>query len=350
MRKLYIILFFSSVGQVSGQTIPWAPKKIDTSYAKLSKENVDLRIELDRLIENNDRQFANLDIQISATSTAMNALSIVLGLVGIGIGGYVSFIWNKIKKSQIVQEESTKQSESARILAQEAEKNSQEFFISIRNDINKIYAELKRSDIMHALDRIKEDPNEIIDLYYLLKGNNLQSEDFYIIKNSFLSGKNLVEGARKNYIDIFCKHFLLESVNDKDLEKTMFSHAVSLLRSGYQNIETINFPIQRFFTTHIFTDEEASSFLDQFNNISIHDLDKPFEFILKQFDTIQEAINFCTKYKANWHVDTLRIQTKFLMQIARLYEKEPYLITESGLSELIDENTKTLNKYHMSLY
>jgi hypothetical protein len=209
---LFLYLLFCSSLAYS-QTIPWPSTKVDTSYATLAKENLNLRIELNNLEERTNIQYDRISDQIAAASFFLTIFGLVFTIGGVFLGVYISRIWAKLENGK-------RDIEKSAMLAKISERKSNELFDAVQNDIKRVYADLKKTEILYVLDRLKHNPTHIRFFHNALASYELGPEYFEKVKNLFLNAKK--QGVT-GYLYVLCTRFGKECAVDQETNPFLIS-------------------------------------------------------------------------------------------------------------------------------
>lgn len=158
--------------------------------------------------------------ELSAANTLLVVFSILLALVSVGLGIYISVLHYKVNtiKKSIDEKEQT-------IL--EMAKTVEDTERKIHSDIRGLYEDLRYEETMTLLHRLEEEPQDISNLSDLLLARPLNDDGFYILKKAFMKLKSLGPKIYVDYISkpsyskqytlLFFQHYLRESLLDDDL-------------------------------------------------------------------------------------------------------------------------------------
>ena len=138
-------------------------------YFQTINDNIDA---VKHIVDVSNATIAN---EISAINTMLVAFTIIFGIVGIFIGGYISWLQRKVSKMS----DNIEQKEQSIVkLAQIVEDTDNK----IQSDIEGLYAKLRKEETKALLYRLEEEPLDIVNISYLLLARQLDDEGFPILK------------------------------------------------------------------------------------------------------------------------------------------------------------------------
>jgi uncharacterized protein YoxC len=147
---------------------------------------------------------------LSASNRLVSAFGIIVTIVAVGLGIYVSKMEKRIKR--------------LRNDVEEKESTVRELVNQVNKDIDGLYVRIRKADTKSILERLTEVPQDIANVNELLLARELQPEDFSLLKTAFLKlldsgdfdllGGLGVAGVGDQYAGLFIQHFLAESLKD----------------------------------------------------------------------------------------------------------------------------------------
>lgn len=174
--------------------------------------------------------------QIAAVNTLLMVFSIILALIGAGLGIYITKLHNKALriKSSFEEKEQT-------IL--ELAKTIEETDRKIQNDLKGLFKQLQHEETIALLKRLEDEPLDINHLCPQLLTRSLDEDCFHIVKNAyfkFLETKpqpNDFYEKRCNYRILLFQHFSYLSLLDEDLRDDFVDgFSISTLAAFKQDI------------------------------------------------------------------------------------------------------------------
>lgn len=167
--------------------------------------------------------------QIAAVNTLLVVFSIILALIGAGLGFYITKLHNKVLriKSSIDEKEQT-------IIA--LAKTVEETDRKIQSDLSGLYKQLQKEESLSLLCRLEEEPLDITNLSQLLLARELEEDGFIVLKKAFLklseldNKKNIYYDEKRKYCLLFFQHYLYNTVLDNDLRDDVvscFKHCIN---------------------------------------------------------------------------------------------------------------------------
>ncbi|WP_215232091.1 hypothetical protein [Dyadobacter linearis] len=232
---LFCFLVLASSLNVQSQGIPWVKTPVDTSYHRLAKENIDLRIDLEKYKSDTDRQLSGIDLHINSATYLLGFVA----LLGILLGLYLERKWRQIEGISLRIEENVRLARESQIAAQtasndssnsfekalKAEERAEGFFNKIEANIEQVFRDLKRSEVQQILQEIVDTPSLVVTYQHILFSAELQGIDYIVIKNCYkivLNEEELDEGLVKMYKSLLLHHFASKAVKDAEINKELF--------------------------------------------------------------------------------------------------------------------------------
>ena len=148
---------------------------------------------------------------LTTINTIIAASAVVITLVGIGLSIYMS---SKTKKVSDMMEN-----------IENKEKQIKEIDRKIRTDIKGLYADLRKEETLTLLQRLEEEPQDVINIDNLLVARKLDEEGFLILKKAFAKLLNLRSETDErdllqylgSYCVLFFQHYLYQAILDNDI-------------------------------------------------------------------------------------------------------------------------------------
>lgn len=212
MLKLIIVALLTMLGgSISAQKRPWPTAPIDTTYEGLARRDLDLRIEMNDLRSDTAAQYERLNQHISFASFLMTVFGIMFSIAAIFLGVYVSRVWDRVARARDEQRQSVQDAEKIRIRVEELSND-------ISTNMQKIYSDIKRREVLHAIGLVEIDGTNIKLSYMTLVTNNLAPDDFERIVAIYHKAKPLLNSPDKGmYLSIIVSNFLRRVIDDRDL-------------------------------------------------------------------------------------------------------------------------------------
>ena len=177
-----------------------------------------------------DKSFDGVSAQISASSYSLSAFAIIISILTIGLGLYITWVERKILKLK---------TENTDLLNQnlKVKKEVEDLNNLIQSDIYGLYEKMKRQETIDLLNRLNKVPKDITHLSPSLLSRNLIPEDFSIIKRAHLSLKGVYQqhNFTELYLLLFFQHFLVEAFQDPDIKEEIVNYIPSGIEFAWEN-------------------------------------------------------------------------------------------------------------------
>lgn len=158
--------------------------------------------------------------ELSAVNTLLVVFSIILALVGIGLGIYISVLHHKVSK--IKESIDEKEQTVLRLAKTVADTDNK-----ITTNLSDLYKQLQKEETLSLLRRLDEEPLDIANLIKPLLARSLENDGFIILKNAYIKLKNLdkvnINDYKSSYLLLFQQNFLDKSLLDDDLRDDVIS-------------------------------------------------------------------------------------------------------------------------------
>ena len=160
--------------------------------------------------------------EISAVNTLLVVVSIILGVFGIGIGIYITWLQNKMVK---LKRELYAKEEIINEIAKKVEDTDKK----IQSDIGGLYKQLREEETMTMLRRLEEEPQDVGNLYGLLLARHIGNEGYPIMKSAYMKliemekeqteEEQLVSISNYNgpFLLLFFQHYMYFALLDNDI-------------------------------------------------------------------------------------------------------------------------------------
>lgn len=191
--------------------------KIENKISDIDKKITTTEIEnlKDKLVyqqKMNEQTLNSVSSQLSAASYNLTLFGILFAISAVGLGFYVSSIEKKIVKIG---------EENKELLAknQKIKEDVDAVNKLIQSDIHKLYLQIKREENDFILDRLVKAPKEINEVWYTLLSREQLPENFSKLRQAYLNWDRKDGNYRHNYVKIFIRHFLAQTLIDEQLRK-----------------------------------------------------------------------------------------------------------------------------------
>ncbi len=157
-----------------------------------------------------DAAFDGVSTEISAASYIIGIFGIILTIVSIGLGIYVSRIVKNVKAmkddSQLLLQENI-------LIKQELETLSEK----ITKDSRGLYKLVRNEESNHMIERLISVPEDVTNLFSSLASRELEPNHFLKLKEAFLQIKNDSD-YNSLYLTLFFQHFSGLSILDSEIK------------------------------------------------------------------------------------------------------------------------------------
>lgn len=192
---------------------------VDTlKYLQNINENIEA---VKHVVDISNSTIAN---EISAVNTLLVTFTIIFGLVGIGLGIYITWLQGKVS---IMRDNIENKEHTIITLAQKIEDTDKK----IQSDISGLYKQLREEETITLLRRLEEEPQDISNLEGLLLARSINNEEgFPILKSAYMNllkaendqkDVDLFDDCKGSYMILFFQHFLYESLLDDDIREDL---------------------------------------------------------------------------------------------------------------------------------
>ena len=157
--------------------------------------------------------------ELSSASYHLGALSIIIALVGVFLGLYVTILFNKIIGIR-------KEVDSNLEKVSNMNEQIKDIDTKIHSNLSGLYSQLREEETRALLERLVQEPLDIHNVDTLLLARNINESYFDLFKKAYL---NLLKTGKENeggllrskykdsYYLLFFQHFCCQTVLDDDL-------------------------------------------------------------------------------------------------------------------------------------
>ena len=200
-------------------------ENINKSIEELSKqvENLSYIVESQKDIISQEQ--SAIENSMGAINTHLTVFSVLLAIGGIFLGVYINRKENNMQSLLKQVEQKKDEVEKLEEKTSKTKKEIEELNDSINNDIERLYAKLRREETITHLKRLVYEPNDIGNILPLLLSRELMDSDFKYLLTAYrnLENKNdngiKVEGlfvqrlsSKGQYLLLFFQHFCGQSI------------------------------------------------------------------------------------------------------------------------------------------
>ncbi len=175
--------------------------KENTQHIEIIDEKIsDIKNNYRLLYDGAKNQNDQLGNQISFANYLLGAFSFIFIIMGFFLAVYINQQYEKVKKLKDIVEATKKE---------------------IDDNSTDLYEKLKREETLSLLIRLREVPEDITNICFLLLSRDLIRTDYLYLKPPYLkikAGLPLNEEAKDDYLILLMQHFPYESLRDLDLK------------------------------------------------------------------------------------------------------------------------------------
>ncbi len=217
-------------------------ENINKSIEELSKqvENLSYIVESQKDIIGQEQ--SAIENSMGAINTHLTVFSVLLAIGGIVLGWFIN---RKEKNVQsLLEQVETKKKEVEKLEEQTSKTKGEieKLNDSINNDIERLYAKLRREETITYLKRLVYEPNDVINLNTMLVSRDLETTDFKYLLVAYRKLKEENEPTDGGYIRmqgayiiIFFQHFCGQSVLHELVKDDIISFFVPVMDCAFLN-------------------------------------------------------------------------------------------------------------------
>lgn len=189
-------------------------------------ENINTQInDLHNFISHSNDIIAN---EIAAGDRFLTYVGIILGVLGILLGFYITWCYQRVSKIKLSIE---KKERDVISLSNKVQQINEQ----IQNDISGLYEKLRREESKSLLNRLVQVPEDIDNVVGLLLARELLPEDFQLVKKAFDKLPKDNDDNEKKYLLLFFQHFAGQSIKDNDLRNRFIADFTLLISVAFRN-------------------------------------------------------------------------------------------------------------------
>lgn len=237
--------------------------------------------------------------QLSATNTLLTVFSILVALGGIVLGGYVTIMYRRVSKM--------------RDHVDKINKSLIELNDKIRQDMTGLYLQLREEENKNLVRRLKDVPQDIINVLPLLLSRTVKSNLFSDFKIAYEALQDIhkqdevipATGLTYSvyYAQLFAQHFLYESMLDDNIRELVKMHFSSYVDCAFENDivqSSISFcKALSAEKAHFDRADALYYFVDVINNSRYKNLTEIKEILLKNLLPVTLLPDVLERFRAN---------------------------------------------------
>ncbi|WP_439505746.1 hypothetical protein [Sediminibacterium sp.] len=283
---IFSLTSFAQKGKID--TLNCRVISIENKIERLGKEVNNINEQISYLKEQSNSQVGMLDTafdgvssQLGASSNFIAIFAIIIGIISIALGVYVSRIERNIKT--IAQDNETLLLKNVQI-KQDIENLSNK----ITSDPKGLYHILRKEESDHLIERLLLVPDDIVNLNTLLLSRELEPAHFEKVKEAFTRSDTEHKGS---YDILFFQHFVNQSMQDEIIKDRILNNLESLIADSFKN-DIIKSTSEYFNYVHskgvVQNRIEVNKFVLALSNSKYKDLGDIYISIFNQMSTRQE--------------------------------------------------------------
>lgn len=193
-------------------------------YIRQTKDEIDKKF--DYQMRCNDTAINSVNTSISGATYALA----IIGLVGIVLGIYITW---QAKNVAIIEKQSEKILDNHLKIKKEVKILDED----IKNNMKKLYNQLKEEETKALIERLHEVPEDIMNLFRILASRKISKKFFSQMKKAYqsLSDDAIKEEAKYLYHSLFFQHFPSLAIFDEDLQNEIEDNYLQLMQSFFIN-------------------------------------------------------------------------------------------------------------------
>lgn len=198
---------------------------IQLSQIQAQIQNLDLQInDMHTLVSHSHDVIAN---EIAASDRTMSVTGIILGIIAIVVGVYITWCTKKMQNLKMSVEQ--KEQDVIRLKKVVDETNHQ-----IQNDIEGLYDRLKMEETKSILNRLNNVPDDIVNVASILAIRKLDKKDYELLRRAFVKLGPESE-FRVCYLLEFFQHFAGIAIVDPILRNGLIANFDILVEKSFEN-------------------------------------------------------------------------------------------------------------------
>jgi hypothetical protein len=241
MKKLYVFLLLSLANTSFSQYRNFTEKRMDSLQSVIKNQQEIIAGQqrlLDRLsgdvnhLEGQintvtgivDTTFDGVGAQLTATSNFITWVGIILSILAIGIGIYVTYLVNKVRVMRI----------DSKVLMQSMIKVKGEveaFQKEINDASGKLFHQMRDEETTQILQRLNNVPDDIVHFGSLLLTRDLNKSHFDLLKTAFVQAS---DENKPPYLIIFFQHFSDLAFFDQQIAPGLIAELKSCMYLAFQ--------------------------------------------------------------------------------------------------------------------
>ena len=229
MKKLIIIpfLLLSTILYSQAKTDTVSIMKVNSiENTKTEIENLKHKLDFQQMLD--EKTVESISNQLNAASYNLTLFGILITILGVILGVYVTIVENKVIKIREENKEMLAESQKIR-------EEVRELKDIIKSDIHKLFVKIKREEIDYILNRLIKVPDEIQKVGYSLLSSELQPENFSKLRQAYLNSDTSNPNDTYHWEKLFIRHFITQTLNDERLRADFSVYITHIFSSALDN-------------------------------------------------------------------------------------------------------------------
>lgn len=227
---LIFLLYLTASSQNNSKTP--SPEKIEIENLKVKLDDLEKKLEYQSNQINSqagmlDTAFDGVSTELGASSNSISILGVVIAILSIGLGWYITKIEKSIKA--MVEDSETLMQKNIEI-----KKNIEVLSDKITKDSGGLYKIIRNEESNHLLDRLISVPEDILNLFYSIASRDLEEEHFFKLKEAYLQIKD-DDTYSVDYLTLFFQHFSGLSLLDEDIKLEFFNSIKFSFKNSFKS-------------------------------------------------------------------------------------------------------------------
>jgi len=202
--------------------------EINDLKRELEETKTDIDEKLAFQMRCNEQAMSSVNTSISGASYALKIVGIIITVLAIGFGIYVS---KQVKSVTDL----TDQNKSILKTHEKIRDEVRQLDANIRRNMTKLYDNLRNEETRALIERLRKVPEDIGNLFNILASREIAHEFYGAFKDAYQLGKGRPGFGRDQYLLLFFQHFGGIVLLDHDLADQVEEEYFRLMASSFRN-------------------------------------------------------------------------------------------------------------------
>nr|WP_315158092.1 hypothetical protein [uncultured Flavobacterium sp.] len=230
LTSLIFLLCLTASSHNNSKTL--SPEKIEIENLKAKLDDLERKLEYQSNQINSqagmlDTAFDGVSTELGASSNSISMFSIIIAILSIGLGLYITKIEKSIKT--MVEDSETLMQKNIEI-----KKNVEALSDKITKDSGGLYKIIRNEESNHLLDRLISVPEDILNLFYSIASRDLEEQHFFKLKEAYLQIKD-DDAYSEDYLTLLFQHFTGLSLLDEDIRLEFLNNIKVSLKNSFKS-------------------------------------------------------------------------------------------------------------------